>query len=327
MMLLVIFLALHVWWIDVSCGASSSTSCPSSCDAAILDAYCRNEYTDWNAPGNLSVGKCTASSTFECVCNARSVIRVPRVGTTCSKDVPLLFDNLYPNCSRVSRCPEDCSAALANYGSLCADTLTGRSDSHHCTNNIFSCMLCNGNILTVTVIPRDRVGTDICFLNVTNDGYTRCKPECDANPHACCSGSRYSACTCHSSATTGYYGGERCTTCNALYTGINCLTPVSQAQVFLNKLGTETLTMVTPLLACLIVFAGMSLLRRPWTYDKRQRPEDVNPNFSDLFVGNFKSKHVPDRPAGSKGMMARRKKEMEESKIALEQERQNSSTA
>ena len=273
------------------------TDCPmSDCSPFLLRMYCAK----LSGGGNVTATNCTpGGGPFMCTCNDAVSVMIERKDGQCLSPVTMPS----PWCEATTGvCPSDCTEATTLFSQTCADTLTGKPGNLRCNERtgIFSCAMCNGNILTMTL------GGARCEKSITEDASKRCRA-CGA--HACCGETPYAPCACHSHTTKGFWSGEMCVKCDTKHEGVECDKEVGSAQAFFNELGTGTLTMVTPMMGCLVVLVIMSAFRRRWTYDKT--PEHVHSNFTDLFVeGKFKDKRIPDRPARSTGI-ANRMKERE----------------
>ena len=112
-------------------------------------------------------------------------------------------------------------------------------------------------------------------------------------------------CPCHFHPTLGYWRGPNCSECALGYKGANCTSPPSRvrttARLILRSLA--TITMVTPLVGCLVVFVFISSLRRRWTYDRTPPESSAPTSFRNYFIeGTFRDKRIPERPEKSRGL-------------------------
>eukprot|EP00760_Papus_ankaliazontas_P034325 PhM_4_TR7126/c0_g1_i1/m.90014 len=287
--------------------SDSEVMCPTSCDDAYR--YCVEKYG--GGTGNISLFSCS-NTTVTCACNSRLLVQVPWNATSCSPSPQFLFDDIDAVCAATSGvCPKSCNEAHTTFSRTCTWFQTGGTgDTPTCTEDgKFRCAQCDGSELEMTIIAEAN-DTTPCVKVQFPPAAPYCRPDCLESKHGCCSATS-AECLCHRRPMLGYWIGAKCSQCDPYYQGDDCTKPVSQAQAFLNDLGDDALTMVTPLLACLVIFVVLSSVRRSWSYDKD--PPPLHANFTDLLIeGKFKDKRIPDRPVASRGLVNRRKREQQQ---------------
>lgn len=292
----------------VHTAAQGGRRCPTTCRQA--HEWCDDQF---GRGGSVVAGACddtaAAFSTFECVCNGAAIVHVRRLTSDplqCVWSAPFQRSPNGIYCTAgTGQCPLDCANAsllMQMHGEDCSSPMTCNVNGSVVTAE---CDTCHGQTYTVqtTVDGENATACEHSFARPLSwcDSVQQC------NGHGCCqsTGNGAQVCNCYRDDERGHWVGDACSDCHPLYlpvaTNPTCLKRRSVSTEIVLSLGPSA--MVLPLLFSVVIIVGLLIVRRKWVSDEEvyQLPARLPYNNNR----QFKSKMVPKRPDGSRGMVNR----------------------